>query len=62
MIKRGWLVIFESQKTPRYPSAVIHETFEKAQIFLDKPGHEGIPIAITEVDWDDRLGKSPWPI
>ncbi|MCK1322931.1 hypothetical protein IVB08_06490 [Bradyrhizobium sp. 173] len=61
MIKRGWIVIFESDKTPRYPSAVIHETYEKAKAFFDKRDHEGTPIAITEVDWDDRLGRSPWP-
>lgn len=62
MLKRGWIVIFESKKTPRYPSAVIHDSFEKAKEFFDKPSHEGTPIAITEVDWDDRHGKSPWPL
>jgi hypothetical protein len=59
-MEEGWIIIFEGNDNFRYPSAVVHKTFNDAQAALDRRDQEGAPLKIIKICWDDSGASQRW--
>lgn len=61
---KGYIIIFEGDGplfNERHPSAVVHNTFDKADAAWKRGDQVGRPLKIIEINWDDTGAKAPWP-
>jgi hypothetical protein len=52
----GYVLIFKSEKDgQRYPSGIVHKTYDDAVAALKRRDQVGTPVAITTICWDETL-------
>ena len=58
-METGFIAIFESDGY-RYPSGIVHKSFDAAKKASGQPDRKGNPIDVIEIEWDDSRASSPW--